>query len=35
MARVDLHSGSFGGAVVNPINALCRILALLHDDRGR
>ena len=32
---IDLHSGSFGGAVVNPINALCRILALLHDDRGR
>jgi acetylornithine deacetylase/succinyl-diaminopimelate desuccinylase-like protein len=32
---VDLHSGSYGGGVVNPINALCRILAQLHDDRGR
>jgi acetylornithine deacetylase/succinyl-diaminopimelate desuccinylase-like protein len=31
----DLHSGMYGGAVVNPINALCRILAGLHDDRGR
>ncbi|MEK0085861.1 dipeptidase [Benzoatithermus flavus] len=31
----DLHSGMYGGAVVNPINALCRILAELHDDEGR
>ncbi|MFO1038699.1 MAG: dipeptidase [Geminicoccaceae bacterium] len=31
----DLHSGGYGGAVVNPINALCRILADLHDDQGR
>ncbi len=31
----DLHSGLFGGAVVNPINELCRILADLHDEDGR
>jgi succinyl-diaminopimelate desuccinylase len=33
--KQDLHSGTFGGAVANPINALCRLLALLIDDRGR
>lgn len=31
----DLHSGSYGGAVVNPANALAKIIAQLHDDRGR
>ena len=31
----DLHSGSYGGAVVNPAMALARILATLHDDHGR
>lgn len=31
----DLHSGMFGGAVVNPIHALARILADLHDEDGR
>ncbi len=31
----DLHSGSFGGAVENPANALARILASLHDEGGR
>jgi acetylornithine deacetylase/succinyl-diaminopimelate desuccinylase-like protein len=31
----DLHSGLYGGAVVNPINALTAILGELHDDRGR
>lgn len=30
----DLHSGSFGGAVINPVNALCRLMAMLHDDQG-
>ncbi len=32
----DLHSGSFGGAVTNPLNALCRIIDRLRDaDTGR
>lgn len=30
----DLHSGSYGGAVVNPAAALARILASLHDADG-
>ncbi len=31
----DLHSGQWGGRVVNPINALTRLLADLHDDEHR
>ncbi|MDE3057471.1 MAG: dipeptidase [Bacteroidota bacterium] len=31
----DLHSGSFGGSVHNPIQALAEIIASLHDDNGR
>jgi acetylornithine deacetylase/succinyl-diaminopimelate desuccinylase-like protein len=31
----DLHSGSYGGAVVNPAMALARILATFHDRDGR
>lgn len=31
----DLHSGTFGGSVQNPINALTTILAALKDERGR
>jgi acetylornithine deacetylase/succinyl-diaminopimelate desuccinylase-like protein len=31
----DLHSGSFGGGVGNPINALSRMIATLHDTDGR
>ena len=31
----DLHSGVYGGAVVNPINALCAMIASLHDAQGR
>jgi len=27
----DLHSGFFGGAVANPINILCKMIAQLHD----
>lgn len=33
--KQDLHSGTFGGAVSNPANALCRMLARLVDDDGR
>jgi acetylornithine deacetylase/succinyl-diaminopimelate desuccinylase-like protein len=32
---VDLHSGSFGGAVPNPLAALAGLLAGLHDDGQR
>lgn len=31
----DLHSGHFGGAVMNPINALCKMIAQLTDENGR
>ena len=31
----DLHSGSFGGLVQNPANALVQILASLRDGEGR
>jgi acetylornithine deacetylase/succinyl-diaminopimelate desuccinylase-like protein len=31
----DLHSGSYGGSVHNPIQALSEIIAQLHDRDGR
>jgi acetylornithine deacetylase/succinyl-diaminopimelate desuccinylase-like protein len=31
----DLHSGQFGGAVENPINALANIITKLKDNKGR
>lgn len=31
----DLHSGMFGGVVVNPINALAHMIAKLKDENGR
>jgi acetylornithine deacetylase/succinyl-diaminopimelate desuccinylase-like protein len=31
----DLHSGSYGGTVANPIHALARIIDSMHDDDGR
>ena len=31
----DLHSGSFGGGIDNPINVLCHIVANLKDEHGR
>lgn len=30
----DLHSGSYGGSVHNPIQALAEIISKLHDDFG-
>jgi acetylornithine deacetylase/succinyl-diaminopimelate desuccinylase-like protein len=32
---IDLHSGSFGGAVANPLDVLAGLLAGLHDDARR
>lgn len=31
----DLHSGHFGGAVANPINTLCKLMADISDADGR
>ena len=31
----DLHSGAFGGAVVNPANALAALVGKMHDENGR
>jgi acetylornithine deacetylase/succinyl-diaminopimelate desuccinylase-like protein len=31
----DLHSGQYGGAIHNPLHALCEIIAQLHDKHGR
>ncbi len=31
----DLHSGVYGGAVANPVNVLCSLIASLHDADGR
>lgn len=31
----DLHSGHFGGAVGNPINILCSMIARMTDENGR
>jgi acetylornithine deacetylase/succinyl-diaminopimelate desuccinylase-like protein len=33
--RQDLHSGNFGGVVHNPLQALCEMIASLHDSDGR
>jgi acetylornithine deacetylase/succinyl-diaminopimelate desuccinylase-like protein len=31
----DLHSGVYGGAVDNPLNVLCQMIASLKDSNGR
>jgi len=31
----DVHSGLHGGALANPVNALAKMVAALHDDNGR
>jgi acetylornithine deacetylase/succinyl-diaminopimelate desuccinylase-like protein len=33
--KQDLHSGSFGGAVANPVNVLCQMIAQLKDESGK
>ena len=33
--RQELHSGTFGGAVLNPVQAACEMIAGLHDQHGR
>ncbi len=30
----DLHSGVYGGAVANPVNQLCKMIASLHDENN-
>jgi acetylornithine deacetylase/succinyl-diaminopimelate desuccinylase-like protein len=30
----DLHSGVYGGAVANPINILCKMIAACHDENN-
>lgn len=33
--NIDLHSGVYGGAVANPVNVLCSMIASLHDENRR
>ena len=34
-AAKDLHSGRHGGAIANPLHAMARLIASLHDANGR
>lgn len=31
----DLHSGLYGGVIYNPAQALCELIAGMHDEQGR
>ncbi len=31
----DLHSGSYGGAIANPVTILCSLIGQLHNENGR
>ena len=31
----DVHSGSFGGAIANPVNILCGLVGQLHDKNNK
>lgn len=33
--KADLHSGVFGGVIGNPANILSKVIAGMHDDKGR
>ena len=33
--KKDLHSGLFGGSVLNPLHVLCELIAGMHDGGGR
>ena len=33
--KMDVHSGSFGGGICNPVHALAKMIAALHDANGR
>ncbi len=32
--NIDLHSGVYGGAVANPVNILCQMIASMHDENN-